>query len=56
MSFYVSRGDCNESSPAVMYANNRRGFGAKRIPRKAKKRLLKEWRYWRGELGAGSIS
>lgn len=45
MSFYVSAGD-TEVSAREMYARNRRGFNAKRIPRKAKKRLLREWQQW----------
>jgi len=42
MSFYV-RG---------VYANNRRGFGAKRIPRKIKKALRREWGHWRADPAA----
>lgn len=47
MSFYVSDGDCDRTCIREVYENNRRGFGAARIPRKAKKRLLREWSWWR---------
>jgi hypothetical protein len=43
--FYVSAGDI-DTTAREMYRNNRVGFGAKRIPRKAKKRLLREWQRW----------
>jgi hypothetical protein len=45
MTFYVSAED-TDSSPRQMYRRNRVGFNAKRIPRKAKKRLLREWLRW----------
>lgn len=45
MSFYVSAGD-TEVSAQEMYSRNKTGFGAKRIPRKVKKRLLREWQQW----------
>lgn len=45
MGFYVSIGD-TDASPRKMYERNRVVFGAKRIPRKAKKRLLREWQRW----------
>lgn len=45
MGFYVSAGD-TDVSPRKMYERNRVGFNAKRIPRKAKKRLLREWQRW----------
>lgn len=47
MSFYVSDGDCDAASIREVYENNCRGFGAKRIPRKAKKALLRELQWWR---------
>jgi hypothetical protein len=47
--FYVSTGD-TEALPREMYRRNRIGFGAKRIPRKAKKRLLREWQSWQWSL------
>lgn len=48
MAFYVANRDV-EVSAREMYRRNRVGFGAKRIPRKAKKRLLREWRFWTKE-------
>lgn len=45
MSFYVSAGD-TDGPARKMYERNRVGYGAKRIPRKTKKRLLREWQKW----------
>jgi hypothetical protein len=43
--FYVSAGD-TDGSARKMYQRNKTGFRATRIPRKAKKRLLREWQRW----------
>lgn len=51
MGFYVSAGD-TETSAREMHRRSRHGFGAKRIPRKQKKRLLREWRAWQWNLKA----
>lgn len=43
----LAQQDINESEPRAVWANIRLGYGMKRIPRKAKKRLLREWRFWK---------
>lgn len=45
--FYLSRADSERHTIQDVYRSNKLGFGAKRIPRKAKKALKKEWLYWR---------
>lgn len=41
--FYLSNGDAGLATMREVYEAIRRGFGARRIPRKTKKALRDEW-------------